>query len=187
MAAVLACRGGKRVAVLSHRSAAVLWRLLRRDGESIDVSVAGNAGRKQREGLRVHRPRVHRPRVLLAGETTRLRGIPVTTPAVGSDLAGDRTRSELEQRFLRLCRRHGLQAPEVNVRIDSFLVDFLWRDRRVVVETDGYRYHRGRAAFEDDRVRDLRLRELGYDVIRLSYRQVAGDPSGVAAVLKRLT
>jgi very-short-patch-repair endonuclease len=158
---------------------------------------------------------VHRPRVLLAGETTRLRGIPVTTPArtisdlrrvvseedlhravreagvlglsVGSDLAGDRTRSELEQRFLRLCRRHGLQAPEVNVRIDSFLVDFLWRDRRLVVETDGYRYHRGRAAFEDDRVRDLRLRELGYDVIRLSYRQVAGDPSGVAAVLKRLT
>jgi len=72
------------------------------------------------------------------------------------------------------------------VRIDSFLVDFLWRDRRLVVETDGYRYHRGRAAFEDDRERDLKLRSLGYEVVRLSYRQVADEPERIAQTLRDL-
>ena len=64
------------------------------------------------------------------------------------------------------------------------LVDFLWPERRLVVEIDGYRYHRGRAAFEDERARDLRLRALGYDVIRLSGRQVAEEPDEVVAVLR---
>ena len=40
----------------------------------------------------------------------------------------DRTRSDLERDFLRLCRRYGLPAPEVNVLIDGMTVDFLWRD-----------------------------------------------------------
>lgn len=97
---------------------------------------------------------------------------------------GDRTRSELERLFLRLCRLHRVPVPEVNVRVGPFLVDFLWRDRRLVVETDGYRYHRGWHAFEDDRTRDLRLRILGYEVIRLSFRQVVDEPERVAAVLK---
>jgi very-short-patch-repair endonuclease len=62
--------------------------------------------------------------------------------------------------------------PEINVRIGPYLVDFIWRERRLVVETDAYRYHRGRAAFRDDRRRDLELRRLGYEVIRLSEEQV---------------
>jgi very-short-patch-repair endonuclease len=103
---------------------------------------------------------------------------------LGSGEPPDRTRSDLERDFLRLCRTHRLPPPDVNVRVDSMLVDFLWRQRRLVVETDGYRYHRGRAAFEDDRRRDLRLRALGYDVIRLSGRQVADAPEEVAAVLR---
>jgi len=35
------------------------------------------------------------------------------------------TRSELERHFLRLCRRHRLPQPEVNVRVDPYEVDFL--------------------------------------------------------------
>jgi very-short-patch-repair endonuclease len=84
----------------------------------------------------------------------------------------DGSRSELEGHFLRLCRRHRLPAPEVNVRIGPFLVDFLWRERRLIVEVDGYRYHRGRLAFEADRSRDVELKLAGYDVVRLTYRQV---------------
>jgi very-short-patch-repair endonuclease len=96
----------------------------------------------------------------------------------------DRTRSDLERAFLRLCRRNCLPTPEVNVRIGRHLVDFLWRDRRLVVETDGYRYHRGRAAFEDDRARDLALRALGCEVLRLSDRQLREEPESIAGVLK---
>jgi very-short-patch-repair endonuclease len=95
----------------------------------------------------------------------------------------DGTRSELEHLFLRLCKRQGLPTPEVNVRIDSMLVDFLWREPRLIVETDGFRYHSGREAFEDDRERDLRLRALGYEVVRLSYRQVVDESPRVADLL----
>jgi very-short-patch-repair endonuclease len=95
----------------------------------------------------------------------------------------DRTRSELERLFLRICRQHELPEPDVNVRVGPFLVDFLWRDRRLVVETDGYRYHRGRTAFEDSHARDLKLRTLGYDVLRLTFRQVADEPERVIATL----
>lgn len=76
--------------------------------------------------------------------------------------------------------------PEVNVRIAGMIVDFLWRDARLIVETDGYRYHRGREAFEADRDRDLRLRAIGYEVIRLSHRQVVDDRRAVAATLRKL-
>jgi len=101
----------------------------------------------------------------------------------GLSVPRERTRSELEHLFLKLCRRHSLPVPQVNVRIGGLLVDFAWQDRRLIVETDGYRFHRGRTAFESDRARDLRLRELGYDVVRLTYRQVLDRPEQVAGVL----
>jgi very-short-patch-repair endonuclease len=98
----------------------------------------------------------------------------------------DHTRSELERRFLRLCRRHRIPSPEVNVRIGPFLVDFLWRDARLIVETDGYRFHRPRSAFESDRARDVELKLLGYTVARFTYRQVVSEPSRVARTLRVL-
>jgi very-short-patch-repair endonuclease len=207
MAAVLACGSS---AALSHRSAAELWGLLKqRSGTSpVDVSVASQSGRAKRLGIRLYR----RPG-LCAGEITRERGIPVTTVAqtiadlkgevppaqwrravrqaevlgfrTGVEETGERTRSELEHLFLQLCERHRLPRPEVNVRIGRHLVDFLWRERQLIVETDGYRYHRGRAAFENDRQRDLELRGLGYDVLRLTFPQVTETPSEVADLLRR--
>jgi very-short-patch-repair endonuclease len=102
----------------------------------------------------------------------------------GMEHLTERTRSGLEQAFLRLCRHAGLPRPEVNIRIGSLEVDFLWREHRLVVETDGYRYHRGRAAFEKDRQRDLELRTRGYDVVRLSENQISRDPRRVATVLR---
>jgi very-short-patch-repair endonuclease len=95
----------------------------------------------------------------------------------------DGTRSDLETDFLHLCRRHALTAPEVNVRVGRWTVDFLWPDRRLVVETDSYLYHRGRVAFEDDHERDLGLRDLGYDVLRLSEKQIADGDERVGGML----
>jgi very-short-patch-repair endonuclease len=77
------------------------------------------------------------------------------------------TRSVLERRFLRLCRRHRIPAPRVNVRVSGFLVDFLWSERRLIVEVDGYEFHRDRASFESDRARDAQLTAQGYRVLRL--------------------
>lgn len=99
-----------------------------------------------------------------------------------------RTRSDLEADFLRLCHRYQLPPPEVNVRIGSYLVDFLWRDRRLVVETDSYLYHRGAVAFQDDHARDLELMRRGLEVLRISELQLDEEPAQVAEVLTaRLT
>jgi len=203
MAAVLACGAG---AALSHRSAAELWRLLpSRDGP-VHVTVPTTAGRRRRPGLRIHRiPH------LTPSETTTRSGIPVTTPArtlvdlprvvppfvarraarqaeyLGLPLAeieADGTRSDLERAFLALCRRHRIPPPEVNVRIGSYTVDFLWRRQRLVVETDGYAAHRGRQAFEDDRERELELIARGFRVRRFSDRQVRQRASEVARAIR---
>ena len=41
-----------------------------------------------------------------------------------------RTRSELEEMFLALCDKHGLPRPEVNVHIEGYECDFVWREQR---------------------------------------------------------
>ncbi len=99
---------------------------------------------------------------------------------IGEESGWDRTRSDLEGDFLGLCRRHRLPRPEVNVRIGQHLVDFFWRDQRLVVETDSYLYHRGRLAYQEDRERDLELKRLGYEVLRVSERQVNEEAHRVA-------
>ena len=70
MAAVLACEPG---AVLSHRSAAALWGLRPSSSTVVDVTILGDAGRRQRTGIRLHRSST-------LTEVTRHRGVPVTTP-----------------------------------------------------------------------------------------------------------
>lgn len=102
---------------------------------------------------------------------------------VGPGDARVRTRSDLEADFLRLCRRHRLPPPEVNVRIGPYLIDFLWRERRFVVETDSYLYHRGEVAFQEDRARDLGLMQRGFEVLRISEFQLDEGPAQVAQVL----
>jgi very-short-patch-repair endonuclease len=200
-------------AALSHLSAAALWELSPpRDGP-VDVAIRGYGGRAKRVGVRLHRSRLLLPAsvTLRIGipVTTPARTIadlrrvstgraPLTSPKelrrtirqanflglpVGDEERRDRNRSDLEEDFQRLCRKRGLLAPEVNVRVGPHLVDFLWRDRSLVVETDGYVSHRGRVAVEDDRGRDLDLRARGFEVIRLTEKQVDDEADRVVEVV----
>ena len=98
----------------------------------------------------------------------------------------DLTRTKLERRFLRVCTRYRLPKPEVNSLVGPYEVDFLWRDRKLAVETDGWGSHGGRSAFESDRARDVDLRLIGYDVVRFTWRQVSDHPAAVAAKLRAL-
>jgi very-short-patch-repair endonuclease len=103
---------------------------------------------------------------------------------LGPRIKGDRTRSDLERDFLTLCRRHGIPAPEVNVKVGRWTVDFLWRGQGIAVETDFYDYHRGRIAFQDDRARELELRRHGFAVHRFSEVQIDDEPGEVVADLR---
>jgi len=101
------------------------------------------------------------------------------------------TRSELEERFLALCRRAGLPAPEVNAWIvlgdgDGVEADFLWRRQRLIVETDGRDVHLTRAAFESDRIRDGRLLVAGWRVLRVTDRRLVREPDGVGRTIREL-
>ncbi len=99
------------------------------------------------------------------------------------------TRSVLEERALALCRGAGLPAPVVNAPVACgpgvwHTVDFLWPARRVVLETDGHRYHGTPRAIERDRSRDADLTLAGYRVLRATWRQVEREPRRVAAMLR---
>jgi very-short-patch-repair endonuclease len=171
------------------------------------VTVPGEA--KSRPGIKVHRSRT-----LFPGHITRRLGIPVTTPSrtltdlrrtlpqpqfarvlreaeflglpIGDRLEPDHTRSELETRFLALCRRHRLPQPEVNQRVGPYVVDFLWPDHRLVAEVDGYEAHRGRGAFESDRARDIELKLLGLEVVRFTWHQLTTGSKHVATTLRTM-
>jgi very-short-patch-repair endonuclease len=94
------------------------------------------------------------------------------------------TRSELEERFLVLCDRQGLPRPNVNARIEGVEVDFVWRDARLIVEVDGYAYHRSPSAFESDRERDVNLEAAGWTVLRFTWAQITRRPEWVGAALR---
>jgi very-short-patch-repair endonuclease len=93
------------------------------------------------------------------------------------------TRSELEELFLALCREHGLPRPAVNAHVGTLEVDFLFPRERLVVETDGWRFHGHRAAFERDRRRDAQLTRAGYRTLRFTHRQIVTEPQAVAATV----
>jgi very-short-patch-repair endonuclease len=93
------------------------------------------------------------------------------------------TRSELERRFLRVCREAGLPPPAVNVPVAGLEVDFLWPAAGLVVELDGYAFHHDRASFERDRRRDATLQAAGYRVVRITHWRLANDAASVVAEL----
>lgn len=228
MAAVLACGEG---AVLSHGSAAGLWRLCKPGPGDVEVIVPGTGSRRPRAGIRIHRSTT-----LAEDDRTARDGIPVTSPSrTIADLAaagtsgrplerlldeaerlrlldpaglagasGGRaipaslrdalashepgstlTRSELEERFLGLCRGRGLSRPLVNAELLGLTVDFLWPSAALVVEVDGRAGHATRRGFQDDRDRDSMLVAAGFRTMRFTWWDVTSRPQLVAHRLGR--
>jgi very-short-patch-repair endonuclease len=92
------------------------------------------------------------------------------------------TESELEEAFLALVRRLRLPVPEVNRWIDlgdglpMIRADFVWYEQRVIVETDGQRFHGTTRAAERDPLRDQRAMRAGWRPLRTTWRQVMQRP-----------
>jgi very-short-patch-repair endonuclease len=96
-----------------------------------------------------------------------------------------RTLSDLEEMFLALCGDYGFPRPEVNCRIERYLCDFVWRDQRLIVETDGGAAHGTRRARERDPIRDAELQLAGWMVMRIPYMRLLKEPDAVAAQVGR--
>jgi hypothetical protein len=134
-------------AVLSHTSAAALWKFLRPIPGPVHVTVGAAVRRKPRPGLQFHRSRTLTP-----SHTTRRHGIPVTTPARTIEDIRGTIEPYLFRRALRQAELAGYRVPHLSAtkRTRS--------DHRLAVETDSWEYHQGSVAMEDDHVRDLALR-----------------------------
>jgi very-short-patch-repair endonuclease len=87
-----------------------------------------------------------------------------------------RTRSWGERRLLALVREAGLPVTVTNTMLNGYQVDALWPDHRLVLEVDGWDFHRGRRAFETDRARDAAHVAAGYRVIRFTANQLRDEP-----------
>jgi predicted transcriptional regulator of viral defense system len=102
------------------------------------------------------------------------------------------TESELEEAFLTLCRRIDVPPPELQQWItlpdggEPVRADFLWREQRVVVETDGDRYHRTPQRRSADRRKDQRLIVYGFTPVRTDARQIFYSPAELEATLAAL-
>jgi len=87
-----------------------------------------------------------------------------------------RTESHAEYRFFRLWEVSARPLPEVNVGVCGHMVDFLWRDLRLIVELDGSSYHDRKGQGERDRQRDVELSLAGYRVQRFGTDRVYKKP-----------
>jgi very-short-patch-repair endonuclease len=95
------------------------------------------------------------------------------------------TKSELEERFYALRERAGLAKPaKVNDHVEALEADFIFKNQRVLVETDSWQHHKSRESFEQDRRRDAIHAAAHWRTLRFTYRQIEDDPATVAAAVE---
>ena len=201
-----------RTAVLSHGTAAAIWKLTPSMPPVVEVTVTMR-GPRSRPGLTIHATR--RPPSVKTVDS-----LPVTAPLrTLSDLTATHsphrlerlcaealvlklvtkqeldaaglldpdliapTRSEFERKFFATLRHAGLCRPIAGHPIGRYTADFAWLDERVIVETDGWESHGNRIAFEDDRARDAFLAARGWIVVRITWRRLKRQPTLVMVEL----
>ncbi len=208
MAAVLACGPG---AVLSHHSAAALWGF-REVAIGADPRDRARASHRRR-GIKAHRCNLerrewtrHRGIPVTKPARTLLdirRSLPETqlkraindaliskclrerdlNGTVLEGFAGELSRSPLEDDYRPWGKRYNVPAAAYNVRIGPYEADVYYRAERLIVELDGWGFHRTKKAFEDDRERDAYMLARGIATVRLTRERMTNAPADEAARL----
>ena len=198
-------------AVVSHVSAVMLLGLLPHEPGDVHVSVPGYSGRRRRDGIEVHRlarlaagtclgipvtsptqalKDAKLPRHLLyrALEEAEKRRYDLTLPLDDvlrlKQATRGYTRSPAEAEALLVLADHGIELPLVNHRLNGVEADFHWPRARVVLEVDGWEFHKERPQFEEDRRRELVHAAAGWQVVRASAVQVFATPELLAAAIR---
>jgi hypothetical protein len=210
MAAVLACGPG---AVLGCHSALALWGFRKWRSGPIEV-IAPSYHR--RPGIKVHRfalirreitrqlgvPVTAPARTLLdvRGDLTDKQLIRAVGDALISnflhegDLEGtplhplvdEISRSPLEDDFKPWLRRFNLPDPLYNVELFGREVDVYYPEERLIVELDGWTYHRTKIAFENDRDRDAAMLAAGIATVRITRARLENAPAREAERLRAI-
>jgi very-short-patch-repair endonuclease len=93
--------------------------------------------------------------------------------------------SELEIYFRRIVRAAKLPMPLTKYRVNGYEVDFFWPDLRLVVETDGLRYHRTPSAQLRDARRDRAHVIAGMTPLRFTHYEVRYEPRRIRSELAK--
>jgi Transcriptional regulator, AbiEi antitoxin/Protein of unknown function (DUF559) len=86
------------------------------------------------------------------------------------------TRAGWEDDFPAFCARYGLPAPVMGQPFHGYILDALFPAEKVIVELDGWEFHKGKIAFEDDRERDAEMLAHGHVTVRMTWERIHGRP-----------
>jgi very-short-patch-repair endonuclease len=97
---------------------------------------------------------------------------------------GKRILSKLERAFIRLLEVNDLPLPKTNRLAGGLFVDCRWPEHKLTVELDGYRYHRSRHAWQQDRLRERQAYARGDQFRRYTWADVVEHPRPVLEELR---
>jgi very-short-patch-repair endonuclease len=104
--------------------------------------------------------------------------------------SGIKIRSRMEAKLLPLLTEAALPIPQTNAKLrlggKTYEVDFLWRAQKLVVETDGGRFHDNPAAGRRDSDRNHAFAEAGFHLPRLGWEDLRDRPAATMREIARL-
>ena len=103
-------------------------------------------------------------------------------------------RSHLERALVALLQSHGEPLPNFQARLPGTglvdgLVDGMYEEAKLILESDGRRWHARIGALAKDHLRDAQAAAAGYQTLRVMHEHVTGDPWGTLRLIRatRLT
>jgi hypothetical protein len=120
-----------------------------------------------------------------------VRGLKKIAAIIADRAANELEDSELETMFRKLITSAGLPPPVAQYTIwrdDGYCVaevDFAYPDIRLAIELDSWTYHGGRKPFEDDRVKQYELFDLGWHCLRFTKSDLRLRGDRVTSVVSR--
>lgn len=102
------------------------------------------------------------------------------------ETADSPTDSPFEDEFRAFVTKYGLPQPVYNHPLNGRRLDVCFTEYAVIVELDGWDFHKDRQAFEADRERDADHLDHGLVTIRITRQRFRGRPDDEAARLMRI-
>ena len=96
------------------------------------------------------------------------------------------TRSPFEDDFLAFIQKYRLPTPQINVTVGGREVDAYFPGHHLIVELDGWDYHKDRDAFEDDRERDAENLRHRLNTLRITKQRMTQTPDREAERLQEI-
>lgn len=93
-------------------------------------------------------------------------------------------RSEAEKLVHRLMHSHGISGWSTQVKSCGYDIDVAFVTARVVIEIDGWAFHRDSARNSRDMKRQNALANAGWRVLRFDWHRLTNDPDGVVADIR---